>query len=58
MFVLNAGDKFEQLAVNRVTDDQEDFSATPAISNGQLFIRSSRHMYCIAAEKPSAAESE
>jgi outer membrane protein assembly factor BamB len=58
MYVLNAGDKFEQLAVNRVTDDQEDFSATPAISNGQLFIRSSRHMYCIAAEETSATESK
>ncbi len=58
MFVLNAGDKFEQLAVNRVTDEREDFSATPAISNGQLFIRSSRHMYCIAAEKTPAKETE
>jgi len=48
MFVLTAGKSFEQLAVNRVTDDLEDFSATPAISDGQLFIRSSKHLYCIA----------
>lgn len=48
MVVIRAGKEFEQLAVNRVTSDAEDFSATPAISNGQLFIRSSRHLYCVA----------
>ena len=58
MFVMSASNKFEQLAVNRVTDEREDFSATPAISNGQLFIRSSRHMYCIAAEQAPAAKTE
>ena len=49
MFVLRASDKFEQLAKNRVTSDSEDFSATPAVSDGQLFIRSSKHLYCVAA---------
>ncbi|GIW96075.1 MAG: serine/threonine protein kinase [Pirellulaceae bacterium] len=47
-FVIRASDKFEQLAVNRVTDEPEDFSATPAISDGQIFIRSDRHLYCVA----------
>jgi hypothetical protein len=47
-YVLKLGDKFEQLATNRVTEDTEDFSASPAISDGALFIRSSRHLYCIA----------
>lgn len=46
--VIKVGRKFEQLAVNRVTDESEDFSATPAVSDGELFIRSSRHLYCIA----------
>ncbi|MDP6554381.1 MAG: PQQ-binding-like beta-propeller repeat protein [Pirellulaceae bacterium] len=58
MFVMNAGDKFKLLAINRVTDQREDFSATPAISNGQLFIRSSRHAYCIAFESSPAKETE
>lgn len=49
MFVLKATDKFEQLATNRVTSESEDFSATPAVSDGQLLIRSSKHVYCIAA---------
>ena len=46
-YVLKAGDKFEQLAVNRVTDDTEDFSATPAISDGALFLRSDMYLYCV-----------
>lgn len=51
-FVLKLGPKFEQLAVNRVTDESEDFSATPAVSDGQLYIRSSKHLYCVAAPTP------
>lgn len=51
MFVFKASDKFEQLAVNRVTDESEDFSATPAVSNGELFYRSNRHLYCVSAKK-------
>jgi hypothetical protein len=48
VFVVQPGDKFEQLAVNRVTSDSEDFSATPAVSDGRMFIRSSKHLYCVA----------
>ena len=50
-FVVKLGRKFEQLSANRVTADTEDFSATPAAANGQLFIRSSKHLYCIANAK-------
>ncbi len=47
-FVVKAnGEKYEQLAVNRVTTDLEDFSATPAVSDGALFIRSDMHLYCV-----------
>ena len=49
--VLKAGDTFEKLATNRLTADAEDFSATPAISNGQIFIRSSKHLYCVSTQK-------
>ena len=48
MHVVKVADTFEQLATNRVTDEAEDFSATPAISGGALFIRSSKRLYCIA----------
>lgn len=51
MHVIELGETFEQLATNRVTEETEDFSATPAISNGAIFIRSSKHVYCVEREK-------
>ena len=50
MHVLKATDKLESLAVNRVTNDAEDFSSTPAISGGELYVRSNKHMYCISTK--------
>ncbi len=47
-YVLKLGPEFEQLAVNRFGNDDGDFSATPAISNGELFIRSSKKLYCVS----------
>ena len=47
IYVLKPGRSFEQLAVNRVTDATEDFSASPAISGDQIFIRSSKNLYCV-----------
>jgi outer membrane protein assembly factor BamB len=38
-------DKFELLATN---DLGEPSNATPAISDGQVFLRTDRHLYCIA----------
>lgn len=49
--VIKPGDKFESLAVNRVTPDKEDFSATPAVCNGELIIRSNKALYCVAETK-------
>ena len=47
MYVLSADKELKQIAVNRVTKDSEEFSATPAISNGQIFVRSNKRLYCI-----------
>ena len=47
-YVLKTGDKFEQLAANSVTTDRESFGATPAISNGEIFLRSNKHLYCVS----------
>ena len=49
--VLKAGTKFESLAVNSLTEDAENFAATPAISDGELFFRSNKHLYCVSAAK-------
>jgi len=50
VFVVRLGDEFEQLAVNRFESSAGDFNAAPAVSDGQLFIRSSRTLYCVAAD--------
>lgn len=47
VFVLKASERFELLAVNRMGEEGEDFSATPAISQGRLFLRSNRNLYCL-----------
>ncbi len=47
VFVLKLGPEFEQLAKNRFESDDSDFSATPAISNGEIFIRSNKFLYCV-----------
>jgi len=51
MYVLALGREFKQLAANRFASDDGDFSATPAASDGELFIRSSNKLYCVANEK-------
>ena len=48
MYVFALGDKMEQLAVNKVTNDKEIFWGTPAVSNDKLVIRSSENLYCVA----------
>ena len=47
-YVLAAAPKFTQLAHNEL-DDDSTFNASPAISNGQLLLRSDRFLYCIDA---------
>ncbi|MEY4565601.1 MAG: hypothetical protein RLY14_571 [Planctomycetota bacterium] len=51
MHVIKASEEFESISVNRVTSDREDFSGSPAISNGEIFVRSSKHLYCISDKK-------
>jgi outer membrane protein assembly factor BamB len=51
VFVVKLGREFKQLAVNRFESGSGDFNATPAVSDGQLFIRSSRMLYCVGAPR-------
>ncbi len=46
--VVQLGDKPKVLAVN---DLKDTFLATPAVAGGTLFLRSDRHLYCIAEKK-------
>jgi hypothetical protein len=44
--VLKAGDKLEVLAHNEL-GDRSTFNASPAVSGGQIFVRSDTHLYCL-----------
>ena len=45
-FVLAAEPKYEILATNKL-DDDSSFNASPAIADGQLYLRSDKFLYCI-----------
>jgi outer membrane protein assembly factor BamB len=49
VFVFATGREFKQLAVNKFSGEA-DYSASPAASDGQLFIRSSKKLFCVAAK--------
>ncbi len=46
-FVLEASPVFKLVAHNKITDST-DFNASPAISEGKLFLRSDKFLYCIS----------
>lgn len=45
--VYPPGDAFEPIARNRFAGDDTDFNASPAVSDGKLYLRSDRALYCI-----------
>lgn len=47
--ILSATPQLNVLGTNRLNDDS-DFNATPAVSQGQLFLRSNRAIYCIGGK--------
>ncbi|MDG1873199.1 MAG: PQQ-binding-like beta-propeller repeat protein [Mariniblastus sp.] len=58
MFVFELGDEMKQVAIYRVTKDKETFWGTPAISNNQMILRSSKHLYCVADKGEKVEESD
>jgi outer membrane protein assembly factor BamB len=52
VYVLGVGaEKLDKLAHNTFEDDSTIFNASPAISDGQLYIRSSQYLYCIGKKQ-------
>jgi hypothetical protein len=49
-YVLAAKPEYEVLAHNTFASDETDFNASPAISDGQMFLRSNQCLYCVEAE--------
>jgi outer membrane protein assembly factor BamB len=52
-FVLPAKPEYSVLSKNDLGDDS-DFNASPAISDGQIFIRSNKALYCLGQKKQVA----
>jgi outer membrane protein assembly factor BamB len=50
--VLPAKPDYAVLACNRFAGDESDFSGTPAIADGRLYLRSGRFLYCVGAARP------
>lgn len=47
-FVIAAGTAYEQLAQNRFESDRSLFNASPAFSDGAIYLRSDKALYCVA----------
>jgi len=47
IYVLAANAEFEVVAKNDFSFDTSGFNATPAVSDGDLFLRSNRSLYCV-----------
>ena len=46
-YVVAASPKFELVAHNVFADDDSRANASPAVSDGQIFLRTDRNLYCI-----------
>ena len=50
-FVVAAGPRFKLFAYNRFKGDSSIFNASPAVTDGQLLLRSNRYPYCIGTRR-------
>ena len=49
-YIFNASPKFEVLATNKL-DKGESTNSSPAISDGEIFLRTNRQLWCISEKK-------
>ena len=50
IYVIELGESFKLLGKNKF-DDSGEIVSTPAISDGQVFVRTSKRLYCVAQSK-------
>jgi outer membrane protein assembly factor BamB len=55
-YVVAAGPKYKLLAHNAFEDDGSRTNASPAVSDGQLLMRSDKYLYCVGTTPPPAAD--
>ena len=46
--VFNADKEFKLISHNKISSDDSQFHGTPALSNGEIFLRSDKYLYCIS----------
>jgi outer membrane protein assembly factor BamB len=46
-YVYSADEKMTPLGENRIEEEEPRFDGTPAVSDGQVFLRSTHYLYCI-----------
>lgn len=46
--VYRPGDSFTPIAQNKFESDDSDFNASPAVSDGKLYLRSDQSLYCLS----------
>lgn len=47
VFVIAADLEFKVIAHNKFASDDSQFNGTPAVSNGEMFLRSDQFLYCV-----------
>lgn len=47
VYVIETGDEFKVVATNSFAGDHGRFNATPAVSDGRLFIRGEKTLFCV-----------
>jgi outer membrane protein assembly factor BamB len=45
--VYSPSDSLKQISQNKFSSDETDFNASPAVSDGRLYLRSNQALYCI-----------
>ena len=48
VYLFNADKEFKLISHNKISSDDSQFHGTPALSNGEIFLRSDKYLYCIS----------
>jgi len=50
LYVIEPSDELNVIVQNKFASDDSLFNATPAVDNGQLFLRSYKYLYCVGSK--------
>ena len=49
-FVIEAKPEYMLVRINKIEGDKSRFQGTPAVSDGQIFLRSDKAVYCFGGD--------